>query len=103
MNKLHSLLDRDVSKKRITAEDADGARERLKGFEGDGTAGSALGPDTELVIEVCCEWAELIRGDTRDSRSQTRPVQAPWRSATCLDYSRQQHQLHISYADSCRR
>lgn len=62
MNKLHSLLDRDVSKKRITAEDADGARERLKGVEGDGTAGSALGPDTELVIEAIPEIPDLKLG-----------------------------------------
>ena len=45
-----------MSKKRISTQDADAARSRLKGVEGDGTTGSGLGSDTELVIEVSCHF-----------------------------------------------
>lgn len=55
LKKLESLLKRDVEKGRISAEDGDMARERVKGVEiaGDLVRGDkGLREDTDLVIEV---------------------------------------------------
>lgn len=51
LTKLESLLSRDVSKNRISQADADSARERVKGCNGDGTAGEVI-ESADLVIEV---------------------------------------------------
>jgi 3-hydroxyacyl-CoA dehydrogenase len=58
LKRLESLLDKDVTKKRITAEEADGARGRLKGVEGDGTGSDLQG--TDLVIEVSYTTVQLM-------------------------------------------
>jgi hypothetical protein len=51
LTKLDSLLGKDVSKNRITQADADSARERVKGVNGDGTSGEVI-EGVDLVIEV---------------------------------------------------
>ena len=53
LKRFDGWLDKDVSKGRLSKEDAEAARDRVKGVKGDGTeGGEALKDDTDLVIEV---------------------------------------------------
>jgi len=54
LKKLDKLFERDVAKNRISAQDAESARGRVRGVEGDGTGkmGKEVEGDVELVIEV---------------------------------------------------
>lgn len=52
LNRLDKLLERDVSKNRISKEEGEAAREKVKGVQGDGTGSEGLTNDVDLVIEV---------------------------------------------------
>ena len=54
VQKFDTLLQKDVSKARISQEDADAARQRFNGVRGDGTEGERIAEDTDIVIEVRC-------------------------------------------------
>lgn len=53
LRRLDKLLERDVSKSRISKEDGQAARERVRGVQGDGTGEGSLAGHVDLVIEVC--------------------------------------------------
>ena len=48
---LERLFDRDMAKNRISKEEREAARERVRVVQGDGTSGEVLS-DVDLVIEV---------------------------------------------------
>jgi 3-hydroxybutyryl-CoA dehydrogenase len=52
LSRLDGLLARDVAKNRITKDEGQAARERVRGSQGDGTSGETLNQDVDLIIEV---------------------------------------------------
>ena len=52
LSKFDALLQKDVSKQRISKEDAEEVRGMIKGVKGDGTEGEVIRDDTDIVIEV---------------------------------------------------
>lgn len=62
LKRFDTMFARDVEKKRISAQDAEEARARIKGVEGDGSGSAGnkfMDDDTELVIEVGSGTAHL--------------------------------------------
>lgn len=69
VKRFESWLAKDLAKGRISKEDAEAARARLKDIKGDGTDGHHLREDTDLVVEVRqCE----VKSDHR--RFQRYPI-----------------------------
>ncbi|ORY31621.1 putative 3-hydroxybutyryl-CoA dehydrogenase [Naematelia encephala] len=59
LKRLDKLFERDVEKARISREEAEAARARITGRQGDGTEGGLEGEDVDLVIEAIPEIPDL--------------------------------------------
>jgi hypothetical protein len=94
LKRLDGLLSRDVEKGRISKDEAEAARARVRGVEGDAAKGQGLETDVDLVIEVGRTLlagpleTKLIRatGYSRDPRFEDGTVQAPRRSIASKRY-----------------